>query len=43
MGGLLEQLVEDQLRNHVARADLSAADRQSGADELIAIIRRYSR
>lgn len=43
MGGLLEELVEDHLRQHVAHPDLSAADRQGGADELIAIIRRYSR
>lgn len=43
MGGLLEQLVEDHLRHHVADPDLSEADRRSGADELIAIIRRYSK
>ena len=43
MGGLLEELVEDHLRHHVAHPDLSEADRQSGADELIAIIRRYSK
>ena len=43
MGGLLEELIEDHLRHHVARPDLSEAERQSGADELIAIIRRYSK
>lgn len=43
MGGLLEELVEDHLRHHVAHPDLSEADRQSGAAELIAIIRRYSK
>lgn len=43
MGGLLEELVEDHLRHHVAHPDLSVEERQSGADELIAIIRRYSR
>ena len=43
MGGLLEELVEDHLRHHVAHPDLSAADRQSGADELATIIRRYSK
>lgn len=43
MSGLLEALVEDHLRHHVAHPDLSEAARQGGADELIAIIRRYSR
>lgn len=43
MGGLLEELVEDHLRHHVAHPDLSEADRQNGADELITLIRRYSR
>ena len=43
MGGLLEELIEDHLRHHVAHPELSDADRQSGAEELIAIIRRYSR
>lgn len=43
MGGLLEELVEDHLRHHVAHPDLSEADRQSGADELATLIRRYSR
>ena len=43
MGGLLEELIEDHLRHHVAHPELSDADRQTGADELIAIIRRYSK
>lgn len=43
MGGLLEELIEDHLRHHVAHPDLSEAARQAGADELIAIIRRYSK
>ena len=43
MSGLLEELVEDHLRHHVAHPELSDADRRDGADELIAIIRRYSR
>ena len=43
MGGLLEELIEDHLRHHVAHPDLSEAARQGGADELIAIIRRYSK
>lgn len=43
MGGLLEELIEDHLRHHVAHPDLSEDARQGGADELIAIIRRYSK
>jgi DNA-binding FrmR family transcriptional regulator len=43
MGGLLEELIGDHLRHHVSHPDLSDSDRQSGADELIAIIRRYSK
>lgn len=43
LGGLLNALIEDHLRQHVARPDLSDTDRQGGADELIAIIRRYSK
>ncbi|MCA0368244.1 MAG: metal/formaldehyde-sensitive transcriptional repressor [Proteobacteria bacterium] len=43
MNGLLDELVEDHLRHHVADPDLNAEERQSGADELIAIIRRYSK
>ena len=43
MGGLLEELIEDHLRHHVAHPDLSAEERRSGADELMAIIRRYSK
>lgn len=43
MSGLLEELIEDHLRHHVAHPELSDADRQSGAEELIAIIRRYSK
>lgn len=43
INGLLEELVEDHLRQHVARSGLTDAERQAGSDELIAILRRYSR
>lgn len=43
LGGLFEELLEDHLRHHVAGADLSEAARQAGADELVALIRRYAR
>ncbi len=41
INGLMDELVEDHLREHVVRSDLSEADRAAGADELIAVIRRY--
>ena len=43
MSGLLEELIEDHLRHHVADPGLSEADRRSGADELSLLSRRYSR
>jgi len=39
--GLMDELVEDHLRAHVARPGLSDEQRTAGADELIASIRRY--
>lgn len=43
VAGLMDELVADHLREHVARADLSAAERAEGAEELIAAIRRYTK
>jgi DNA-binding FrmR family transcriptional regulator len=43
INGLLDEIVEDHLREHVARPDLTDAQRAAGADELIAVIRRYSK
>ena len=43
VNGLMDELVEDHLREHVAHPGLSPADRAAGADELIAVIRRYSK
>jgi FrmR/RcnR family transcriptional regulator, repressor of frmRAB operon len=43
VNGFIDELVEDHLREHVAHPDLSPADRAAGADELIAVIRRYSK
>jgi DNA-binding FrmR family transcriptional regulator len=43
VNGLLDEIVEDHLREHVARPGLSDAERAAGAEELIAVIRRYSR
>lgn len=43
VNGLLDEIVEDHLREHVARPGLSDAQRAAGTEELIAVIRRYSR
>lgn len=41
--GLMGELIEDHVREHVARPDLSDNERSEGAEELIAAVRRYSR
>lgn len=41
--GLMDELIADHVREHVARPDLSDAVRAEGADELIAAIRRYGK
>lgn len=43
MNGLTEELLADFVREHVAAPRLSNDARQAAADELIAIIRRYSK
>ena len=43
VNGLMDELIEDHVREHVARPGLSAADRATGAEELIAAIRRYAK
>ncbi|MCW5734890.1 MAG: metal/formaldehyde-sensitive transcriptional repressor [Enhydrobacter sp.] len=43
MSGLMAELIEQHLREHVARPGLSNADRQAGADDLIDAIRRYNK
>jgi FrmR/RcnR family transcriptional regulator, repressor of frmRAB operon len=39
----MDELIEDHLREHVVGAELSDAEREAGADELIAAIRRYAK
>lgn len=41
--GLMDEIFEDHLRHHVAAADLSDAERQRGAQELLTVIRRYGK
>lgn len=43
INGLMDELVEDHVREHVARPDLSDAERAAGAEELIAAVRRYAK
>jgi len=43
INGLLDELIEDHLREHVARPGLSDEARTAGAEELIAAVRRYSK
>ncbi|MBB4630464.1 metal/formaldehyde-sensitive transcriptional repressor [Sphingosinicella soli] len=43
VGGLMDELVEDHLRAHVAAPGLSDAQRTAGADELATVLKRHMR
>ena len=43
VAGLLDEIVEEHLRTHVADPALSAEERLRGADELAVVIRRYGK
>lgn len=43
VAGLLDELVEEHIREHVAHPGLDDAARAEGAEELIAAIRRYAK
>ena len=43
INGLMNELVEDHVREHVARPGLSSAERAAGAAALIAVVRRYAK
>lgn len=43
VGGLMDELIEDHLREHVARPGLDDGARTAAAEELVALIRRYSK
>lgn len=43
VAGLLDELIEDHIREHVAHPGLDEAARTEGAEELIAAIRRYAK
>lgn len=41
MNGLVTEVVEDHIREHVAHPDLQDDERAQGAEELVAVIRTY--
>jgi FrmR/RcnR family transcriptional regulator, repressor of frmRAB operon len=43
VAGLMDEIVEEHLRAHVADPSLSAEERLKGADELAVVIRRYGK
>ena len=43
INGLMDELIEDHVHEHVAHPALSEEARAAGAEELIAAIRRYAR
>ncbi len=43
VSGLMDELVEDHMREHVAAPTLSDVERAQGAEELLAAIRRYAK
>lgn len=43
INGLMDEIVEGHVREHVAHPDLDDAARAAGAEELIAVIRRYAK
>ncbi|CAN5432374.1 metal/formaldehyde-sensitive transcriptional repressor [soil metagenome] len=43
VGGLMEELIESHVREHVAQPGLSDTARAAAAEELLAIIRRYGK
>ncbi|MDZ3832326.1 MAG: metal/formaldehyde-sensitive transcriptional repressor [Sphingopyxis sp.] len=43
VNGLLDEVIASHLEEHVAAPGLTDAERRAGADELLAVIRRYSK
>ena len=43
INGLMDEIIEAHVREHVARPDLPDAERAEGAEQLITAIRRYAR
>ena len=43
VNGLLDEIIAEHLEAHVSRPGLDDAERAAGAEELLAVIRRYSK
>jgi DNA-binding FrmR family transcriptional regulator len=43
INGLMEEIIVEHLHAHVSREGLKADERAAGAEELMAVIRRYSK
>lgn len=43
VNGLSDEIIAEHLEAHVVRADLTDEERAEGAEELLAVIRRYSK
>lgn len=43
VGSLMEELIEQHMREHVARPGISDEARQTAAEEMLALIRRYGK
>jgi DNA-binding FrmR family transcriptional regulator len=43
VNGLLDEIIAEHLEAHVAHPDLTDQERAEGAEELLAVIRRYSK
>jgi DNA-binding FrmR family transcriptional regulator len=43
VGSLMEELIEQHMREHVARPGLTDAERAVASEEMLALIRRYGK
>ncbi len=43
VNGLMDEIIAEHLEAHVSRPGLDDAERSAGAEELLAVIRRYSK
>ncbi|MDX3898909.1 MAG: metal/formaldehyde-sensitive transcriptional repressor [Sphingobium sp.] len=43
VGSLMEELIEQHMREHVARPGLTDAQREAASEEMLALIRRYGK
>lgn len=43
INGLMAEIIQEHVREHVARPGLSDAERKAGAEELLEAIRRYGK